>query len=620
MLKSVFSFCQVAILLSLWLPQSLASSALAPVVVGEETAYTLSGWMSVYRDETSDLPFTDAVRLYQAGAFEQPATVDPSRTNFGLTSDQIWLALEFSTKAEISERWFFEVAHASLDYVDFYLLEDGEQLAHFRSGDREPFHEKPVRHRNHVFPARLSPDRHYQLFLSVRSAGTLTVPVTLWQEDSLWASDQQTYSALSLYYGVLVALLVYNLFLFFSLRDPLYLTYVGFIACLGVGQAGLSGLTGQFLWPETPWLVHLSPTAGVAAAGVFGALFVHRFLAGTPARLKLGWLMPGLSIAYGVTFLTAILGSYHLAAISVNLISMVLVAGALFLGAVSLLRGEPGARFFVLAWVCFLLGVLVITLHNVGILPSNSFTTNAMLIGSAMEMLLLSLALADRINELQRARVRAQKQALRSRQKVLEVVKENERQLESRVAERTRELEAVNLQLRESQHLLEKQANHDTLTGLANRKLLQDRIMGAKARARRSGESFALVVVDLNKFKQINDTFGHVAGDEVLIAIGNRLGAVPRGSDTVARIGGDEFVLLLEGIHGQDDLDRIETHLARIGDSPIPLSCGTDVRVGLSIGIALYPDDTRDLERLFSLADAAMYRNKQNGKAGSCEV
>ncbi len=615
MLKFLMSASLMMVLSALLSPSGLASQASPSLLIGQDSRYALSGQMSIYRNGTSDLTIEEAAELYLDSQFEQPETNDPSHTNFGLTTEEIWLGLEFSTKKEVHRYWFLEVGHASLDDVSVYLLENGDLVFQGRSGDLLPFVSKPVSHRNHVFPVSLSNGNDYQLFLSVRSEGTLTVPVTLWQGEALWASDQQTYGALSLYYGVLLALLVYNLFLFFSLRDLLYLTYVGFIGCLALGQAGLSGLTGQFLWPNAPWLVHLSPTAGVAAAGVFGALFVQRFLAGTPARLKLGWLMPSLSVAYGLTFLTAVFGSYHLAAIAVNLISMVFAVAALLMGAVSLLRREPGARFFVLAWISFLLGVLVIALHNVGVLPSNSFTTNALLIGSVTEMLLLSLALADRINELQRSRELAQDQALESRQKMLELVKENERYLESRVTERTQELETVNQQLRKSQQLLEEQANHDILTGLANRKLLQDRLAGAKARAKRSGDSFALVVVDLNKFKEINDTFGHVAGDEVLVVVGNRLNEVPRESDTVARIGGDEFVLLLEEIRDAHDLDRLKAKLSQVADVPIALPCGTEVRVGLSIGVARYPDDSRDLERLFSLADAQMYRNKNKREA-----
>jgi hypothetical protein len=397
-------------------PVTLAEQVPPHTVIGPETQYRLSTSAAVYTTDQQGIPLSRAVELYQQGEFSRPQTQGPSWTNFGLTRDEIWLAFELSTSSRIQENAFLEIGHPSLDRVDFYLLSDGDLLSQQQSGDLQPFSDRPVNHRNHVFPIALLPDSDYQVFLRVRSEGTLTVPVTLWQGDGLWRSDQSAYAALGLYYGVLGALFIYNLFLFFSLRDRLYLTYVGFIGCLGIGQAGLSGLTGQFLWPDNSWLAHLSPTGGVAAAGVFGTLFVQRFLASTPTRLRLGWLMPSLSVGYGLTFLTAVFVSYYAAAIAVNLLSMIFAVIALLMGAVSLYLKEPGARFFVLAWVAFLLGVLVIALHIVGALPSNSFTTNALLIGSAMEMLLLSLALADRTREIEMTnrRLREKQQLLQS--------------------------------------------------------------------------------------------------------------------------------------------------------------------------------------------------------------
>lgn len=576
MLKVAVSAIRVMVLLILSVQAVLASQAEPAPIVGDDYKEYLSGQASVYRNDQSELPFNTAVKLYREGVFASPETSDHPLTNFGLTRDEIWLAFEFSTPTRISDRAFLEVGYATLDEIDLYLVKDGKLQTMQSSGDLEPFSDKPISHRNHVFPLALSADSHYQLFLSVRSKGTLTAPVRLWQGDSLWRSDHYAYAGLSLYFGLLGALLVYNLFLFFSFRDVLYLTYVGFIFFLAIGQAGLSGLAGQFLWPDTPWLVHLSPTGGVAAAGIFGALFVHRFLGETPSRLRLRWLMPTLSIAYGLTFLTAVSGAYYPAAVAVNVLSMLFAAAALVLGAVSLWRKEPGARFFVLGWVFFLLGVLIIALHNVGVLPSNSFTTNAMLYGSAMEMLLLSLALADR----------------------------------------TRELENLNRRLLTRQQLLEQQANQDPLTGLANRKQLQDRLAGAKTRSRNPGDSFGVVVVDLDKFKELNDSLGHRAGDEVLVAISRRLESLLRHSDTVARIGGDEFMLLLEGVRNSNDLARMKAKLAAIGDLPITLHDGTEVYVGLSSGVAMYPDDTSDIEDLYSLADADMYRVKRTRASG----
>jgi GGDEF domain-containing protein len=395
------------------------------------------------------------------------------------------------------------------------------------------------------------------------SSGTLSVPVNLWQPDALWANDQISYALLSCYFGLLAGLMMYNLFLFLSLRDKLYLVYVAFIGFLALGQAGLAGLTGQFIWPNNALLTHLSPTGGVSLAGIFGAYFVHGFLGSTPRALRLQWVMPLLGMMFAISFISTLFISYFVGAVLVNITSLLFALSALFMGGVSLYHGQPGARFFVLAWVSLLLSILVMALHNLGVLPSNGFISNALMFGSAAEMLLLSLALADRINSLQRLQDRAQQEALKVNREMVDALRESERQLESRVTARTAELEQANDELTRNKALLEEQANHDALTGLANRKLLKDRLLGAQVRSQRNQKSFALLVIDLDRFKQVNDRFGHIAGDEVLIQVSKRLQAHLREVDTIARIGGDEFVVILESVRSRDTIRVLQGHLQR---------------------------------------------------------
>ncbi|MBQ0776251.1 MAG: diguanylate cyclase, partial [Pseudomonas sp.] len=280
------------------------------------------------------------------------------------------------------------------------------------------------------------------------------------------------------------------------------------------------------------------------------------------------------------------------------------------MGGVSLYRRHPGARFFVLAWISLLLSILVMALHNLGTLPSNAFTANALLFGSAAEMLLLSLALADRINSIQQAQDQAQQDALAVNREMLAALRDNERLLESRVAERTLALEAANVQLQLSKQLLEQQANHDALTGLANRKLLNDRLEGALLRAKRNNSSFALMMIDLDWFKAINDQHGHQAGDRVLIEVAARLKASLREVDTVARVGGDEFVLVIESVSNHAALSVIRHKLSHAVRQPIHLTDDIWVSIGMSIGVAMYPEDAQNIELLVSVADRAMYSAK----------
>jgi diguanylate cyclase (GGDEF)-like protein len=186
------------------------------------------------------------------------------------------------------------------------------------------------------------------------------------------------------------------------------------------------------------------------------------------------------------------------------------------------------------------------------------------------------------------------------------LVKDHVLRLEEVITARTRGLEAANQQLR---HL----ATHDALTGLPNRVLLDDRLQQAIAHAGRDMRSFAVLVCDLDRFKLINDSLGHRAGDELLQEVARRLNAVVRTADTVARFGGDEFVLI--GTSIADDLEAADlaARVMNVLQAPVRIAA-IDIHTSPSIGIALYPDDGESVQALLAHADAAMYCAKQNGR------
>jgi diguanylate cyclase len=179
-------------------------------------------------------------------------------------------------------------------------------------------------------------------------------------------------------------------------------------------------------------------------------------------------------------------------------------------------------------------------------------------------------------------------------------------QLEQLVEARTQGLEAANKQLR---HI----ASHDALTGLPNRVLLDDRLSQAVAHAERDGSCFAVALFDLDRFKVVNDSFGHRTGDELIKAVAQRLGRLARRTDTVARLGGDEFLLLMDRLPKREDADQIAQRALEVLRHPVRLGA-LDVHTSASIGIAVFPDDARDAEALIAHADAAMYCAKQRGR------
>ncbi|MBX9793977.1 MAG: EAL domain-containing protein, partial [Burkholderiaceae bacterium] len=156
-------------------------------------------------------------------------------------------------------------------------------------------------------------------------------------------------------------------------------------------------------------------------------------------------------------------------------------------------------------------------------------------------------------------------------------------------------------------------AHHDSLTDLPNRVLFQDRVHQACQFGLRHRGRFAVVFMDLDHFKHVNDSLGHAVGDELLKCIARRLTGTLRGSDTVCRLGGDEFVMLLSDVGGPDDVGEVAKKVLREVAMPCSLQ-GTEVRVGISLGISVFPDDGEDPETLMKHADAAMYRSKREGR------
>jgi diguanylate cyclase (GGDEF)-like protein len=156
-------------------------------------------------------------------------------------------------------------------------------------------------------------------------------------------------------------------------------------------------------------------------------------------------------------------------------------------------------------------------------------------------------------------------------------------------------------------------AYYDALTGLPNRVLFADRLQKALAWARRHRQKGALLLLDLDRFKTVNDTRGHKMGDLLLREVGARLLAVLRQTDTIARFGGDEFLLLFSEIGGQEDVLTVAARIAAVFQRPFACA-GEEVRITASLGCVVFPDDGEDADLLMQRADQAMYRAKRKGR------
>jgi len=188
---------------------------------------------------------------------------------------------------------------------------------------------------------------------------------------------------------------------------------------------------------------------------------------------------------------------------------------------------------------------------------------------------------------------------------------------QARLMETAAALAGMALDRERAQERLARMAHFDDVTGLPNRRLFTDRLSRALGRARRHGGRVAVLFVDLDRFKPVNDTLGHAAGDRVLKAVAARVRDTVREEDTVARLGGDEFTVILEGVASRDDAVLVAERLLEATSAPLDLD-GQEVAVGASIGITVYPEDGADAAGLVRNADMAMYRAKEEGKGVFC--
>lgn len=394
--------------------------------MGNNDSYALSRSFTFLEDAGAALTLDDVLQPDNQARF-RPVPPGIRSTNFGATHSAIWLRVQLTTEPQTPTRWMLEVANPPLDRLDLYVSNASGAYDHQSGGDSLPFAQRSVAHRNHVKPINLTPDAESTLYLRVMSQGTLSVPATLWQPTALWQSDQKSYSIFSLYFGQLLGLVFYNLMLFLSVRDRAYLIYVVFVAWVGVSQVASSGLGAQFLWSDVLWLNNVATNAAYAASGVFGLMFVRSFLASRAKLPRLDRLLQLQIGLWGAAFFMSLVLAHRTVVWMVTGLALLGALTVVVAGVLSIRRRHPGAKYFGFAWIALLLGIVILTAHNHGLLPSNGLTTNALLIGSALEMVLLSFALADRINVARREKELAQARVITERSMVQALQQSQER-------------------------------------------------------------------------------------------------------------------------------------------------------------------------------------------------
>ena len=261
--------------------------------------------------------------------------------------------------------------------------------------------------------------------------------------------------------------------------------------------------------------------------------------------------------------------------------------------------------------VALVLGACIFALINQVL---GAFLVSALVSVCVVLLLGVPLMLSRQLTLARLQRDQALARATATDAQMKDLLENHDQRVQKYMSRRLQVFETEILDLRSRCLMLQAQAHHDELTGLANRLLLTERFLSAAKRAKRSGKVFAILMIDLDGFKAINDNYGHAAGDAVLITMGRRLLGSIRACDTVARLGGDEFVLIIEDIDDPQELVGMSHKMITTLSKPIALENGAAVSAGASVGMALYPLHGTEMNDLLGVADQSMYECKSTGQ------
>lgn len=396
--------------------------------------------IEIFEDATNSLDFSAVVQHP-----ERFVSFQGRVPNLQYSNSTFWLRLKIINETA-DDLLAIEISNPQLDSIELYFLKQNQVLS-FKAGDAFRFSERIFNHQHFIFPFELGKSESCVLILKVRSLEQVNIPLTVGRRKLILTNNFQTDLIAGIYFGIMFVMFFYNLFLFLSIRDKSYLYYITYIAGIALAQAALQGYVFKYILFDWPYLNQFSVVVFSAISGVGAIQFARSFLHIKSKLPKIDIGLKIFAVVYLLTVCIYFLGwrqwSYHL----LDALALTLSFYALYFSIRLSLQGERSARFFLLAWSFFMVGMFVFVARNLGWLPINFFTKNALILGSAVEAVLLSVALADRINILKREKETSQALALQVSLENEKLVREQNLVLEAKVAERTEALQRTNDEL-----------------------------------------------------------------------------------------------------------------------------------------------------------------------------
>lgn len=389
----------------------------------------------MYEDTSSVLELNDVLQ-------RDFMHVDDEVPNLGVVGHPVWLRIDIPA---IPENHFFELQSPNIDSLLYFQVVGNEVVLSDTTGEAYSFKTRTLPLPNFMFAIRPL-ETSSTLYLRVRSGKQLILPFSIASKEELFWKQNRKDIFFGLYAGIILVMFLYNLFIWFSVRDNNYLYYVLYIFFVGLTQLVLNGYGNVYFWPENQWLSVRSAHFCGVLSGVTTVVFAQHYLHTGQYVRWWHYLLNFYLVVYAFAGILTFAGYF---VVAYNLINFCAIAAFLLvIVAVQVWRkGFRPALYFLVAWSIFLIGVTVFVLRDLGVLPYNLMTQYALPIGSALEVVLLSFALADRINQLKREKEREQEAKLQALSENEQIITQQNIVLERKVAERTSELADSNAEL-----------------------------------------------------------------------------------------------------------------------------------------------------------------------------
>ncbi len=475
--------------------------------------------------------------------------------NLSFTDSAWWVRLTIANTSPRETKIILRQAYPLIDYLDLWEATQGQWLQH-STGDRLPFAQRNIVYHDFLFPLTLAPNSDYTVYLRYRTQGAMDIALSASSAITVIQNVSKEQFAYGVYYGGFLILVLYNFFIFVVVRDKAFLYYLCYILCFGLYMSANDGFFFQFFLPNHPDTANFLTLVLLGLSLLFAVQFSRHILTIPQFSHKLDLAARTVMGVLAVTTLCAFILPYASVIVGLSLLTIVVMPLIFVLGVVRLASGYPPAQYFMLAWSAFIVGIMIYMVKVFGYFPRTFLTENIFQITSLIEMVLLSLALSSRVNE------------------------------------------------------LKKQSQTDALTEIPNRRRFDEVLHQEFQRTLRNQQALSLLMIDIDHFKQFNDTWGHSQGDRVLKQVAQQLRALIRKPMMPFRYGGEEFAVILPRTDEKNARVIAERLRQQLNSKPIGHH-----QISVSIGLASQ-EQRRFLHQqdLLNAADAALYAAKEAGR------